>query len=67
VYLDLNEGINKIEIEALNQGESGPNTAQFVIFDQKKGLITTNKWNLTTGVKAKLVILKDDGTLEEKK
>lgn len=67
VYLDLNEGINKIEIEALNQGESGPNTAQFVIYDQKKGMITTNKWNLTTGVRAKLVILKDDGTLEEQK
>ena len=67
VYLDLNEGINKIEIEALNQGESGPNTAQFVIFDQKKGMITTNKWNLTTGVKAKLVILKDDGGLQEQK
>nr|WP_294776267.1 hypothetical protein [uncultured Flavobacterium sp.] len=67
VYLDLNEGLNKIEIEALNQGESGPNTAQFVIYDQKKGMITTNKWNLTTGVRAKLIILKDDGTLEEQK
>ena len=66
VYLELNEGINKIEIEALNQGESGPNTAQFVIYDQKKGMITTNKWNLTTGVKAKLVILKDkNGTLQQ--
>ncbi|MFN3753629.1 hypothetical protein [Flavobacterium sp.] len=67
VYLDLNEGINKIEIEALNQGESGPNTAQFVIYDQKKGIVTTNKWNLTTGVKAKLIILKDDGGLQEQK
>lgn len=67
VFLDLNEGINKIEIEALNQGESGPNTAQFVIFDQKKGMITTNKWNLTTGVRAKLIILKDKDTLEEQK
>lgn len=65
IYLDLNEGINKIEIEALNQGESGPNTAQFTIYDEKKGMITTNKWNLTTGVKAKLVILKDNGTLEK--
>jgi len=66
VYLELNEGINKIEIEALNQGESGPNTAQFVIYDQKKGMITTNKWNLTTGVKAKLVILKDkSGELQQ--
>ena len=66
IYLDLEEGINKIEIEALNQGESGPNTAQFVIYDQKKDIITTNKWNLTTGVKAKLVILKENNTLEKK-
>lgn len=66
IYLDLEEGINKIEIEALNQGESGPNTAQFVIYDQKKGMITSNKWNLTTGVKAKLIILKENNTLEKK-
>lgn len=65
VFLDLNEGINKIEIEALNQGESGPNTAQFTIYDEKKGMITTNKWNLTTGVKAKLIILKTDGELQK--
>jgi hypothetical protein len=67
VFLDLNEGINKIEIEALNQGSSGPNTAQFVIYDEKKGMVTTNKWNLTTGVRAKIIILKEDGILLEKK
>jgi hypothetical protein len=67
VFLELNEGINKIEIEALNQGSSGPNTAQFVIYDQKKGAITTNKWNLTTGVRAKIIILKENGVLEEQK
>lgn len=66
VYLELNEGLNKIEIEALNQGESGPNTAQFVMYDANKGIITNNKWNLTTGGKAKLIILKEDGILEEK-
>lgn len=65
VYLDLSEGINKIEIEALNQGESGPNTAQFSIYDQRKGMITTNKWNLTTGVKAKLIILKEKDSLQK--
>ncbi|WP_396194074.1 hypothetical protein [Flavobacterium sp.] len=67
IFLDLNEGINKIEIEAMNQGASGPNTAQFVIYDEKKGMITSNKWNLTTGVRAKLIILKNDGNLEEQK
>jgi hypothetical protein len=66
VFLELNEGINKIEVEALNQGESGPNTAQFVIYDEKGSLITTNKWNLTTGVKAKLIILKQDLLLQKK-
>lgn len=60
VYLDLNDGFNKIEIEALNQGESGPNTAQFTILDAKGKVITNNKWNLTTGVKAKVVVTKED-------
>ncbi len=65
VYLDLQEGINKIEVEAMNQGESGPNTAQFVIYDENGGMVTTNKWNLTTGVKAKLIIFKKDMVLKK--
>jgi hypothetical protein len=65
VYLDLQDGINKIEVEAMNQGESGPNTAQFVIYDENGGMVTTNKWNLTTGVKAKLIIQKKDKVLKK--
>lgn len=60
IYLELNEGINKIEFEALNQGESGPNTAQFVIVNAKGVVVTSNKWNLTTGVKAKVIVVKED-------
>ena len=66
VFLELDEGLNKIEIEALNQGDSGPNTAQFVMYDANKGIITNNKWNLTTGAKSKLIILKENGSLQEK-
>jgi hypothetical protein len=58
VYLDLENGINKVEIEALNQGESGPNTAQFIVTDDSGKVVTNNSWNLTTGVKAKLIITK---------
>ncbi len=58
VYLDLENGINKVEIEALNQGESGPNTAQFVVTESSGKVVTNNSWNLTTGVKAKLIITK---------
>ncbi|MBC7524271.1 MAG: hypothetical protein H7239_07520 [Flavobacterium sp.] len=60
VFLDLEVGFNKIEFEALNQGLSGPNTAQFTVFDDKGAVITNNKWNLTTGVKAKIIVVKED-------
>jgi hypothetical protein len=60
VYLELVDGINTVYIEALNQGESGPNTAQFVVMDDKGKVVTSNKWNLTTGVKAKLIITKQE-------
>jgi hypothetical protein len=64
-YLDLGVGFNKIEFEALNQGTSGPNTAAFKVYDDKGNIITSNEWNLTTGVKAIVVIIKDKPKEEE--
>lgn len=63
LFLSLAEGFNVIEFEALNQGQSGPNTAQFVMYDDKAKLITSNVWNLTTGVKAKVIIVKQNTLL----
>lgn len=60
LFLTLEPGFNKIEFEALNQGESGPNTAQFVVYDDQGNLVTTNKWNLTTGVKARIIVVKEE-------
>ena len=57
-YLDLSEGFNKIDFLALNQGESGPNTAAFTVYDENGVLITTNEWNLLTGVKATIIVFK---------
>jgi hypothetical protein len=56
--LTLNSGFNKIEIIALNQGTSGPNTAEFQVFDEQQNLISANQWNLATGFKATLIIVK---------
>lgn len=56
----LADGLNKIEIQALNQGLSGPNTAQFKLYDQEGKLITSNIWNLLTGGTATLMITKTD-------
>ncbi len=59
VNLDLTEGFNRIEFEALNQGSSGPNTAQVVVADDKGQVIHNNRWNLSTGSKASLIVIKE--------
>ena len=56
--LILKTGFNKIEIVALNQGTSGPNTAEFQVYDDQQKLISENQWNLATGFKATLIIVK---------
>ena len=44
---------------ALNQGESGPNTAEFQVYDDKGNLVSSKQWNLLTGVKATIVVTKE--------
>lgn len=59
VKIDLRPGLNKIDFVALNQGESGPNTAEFRVVDDQENLISGNRWNLATGVKASIIIVKE--------
>jgi hypothetical protein len=54
--IDLREGENLLNFLALNQGLSGPNTATFALYDGNGNLITTNDWNLNTGLSAKFLI-----------
>lgn len=60
VNIDLVQGFNRIEFEALNQGSSGPNTAQVVVAGEKGEIIHDNRWNLSTGSRASLIIIKED-------
>lgn len=58
--IDLNIGINQLELEALNKGALGGNTAEFRIFDYKGNLIMTDIWeNWDAGVKGKFVIIRE--------
>lgn len=59
IEIGLIPGFNKIEFEALNQGTSGPNTAEFSIFDDKGNVITSNQWDLATGFKGAVMIIKE--------
>jgi len=55
----LQSGFNNIEFQALNQGTSGPNTAQLVIYDDDGNVLSSNEWNLLTGRKAMVTIIKE--------
>ena len=59
VNIDLIEGFNRIDIEALNQGSSGPNTAEFKVFDENGNLLASKDWNILTGYVATLIVLKN--------
>ncbi len=59
VLIQLQNGFNTIEIEALNQGSSGPNTAAFSVFDDSGKLITSSEWNLLTGARATMIVVKN--------
>lgn len=52
-------GFNEIQFQALNQGDSGPNTAEFHILDENGKLIFSNKWLLSTGAKATVMVVKE--------
>ena len=57
--LGLEKGFNKIEYEALNEGFSVPNTAEFQVYDDQGNLITMGQWNLATGFKASIMIIRE--------
>lgn len=59
-YIEIGDGFNKIDFVALNQGSSGPNTAAFSAFDDSGRMITSNEWNLTTGIKASIVVIREE-------
>ncbi|MCM4158920.1 hypothetical protein FHG64_01490 [Antarcticibacterium flavum] len=59
ILVVLKNGFNTIEIEALNQGSSGPNTAAFKVFDEQGKPVTESEWNLLTGARASMIVVKN--------
>ncbi|MFD1061844.1 hypothetical protein ACFQ1Q_01200 [Winogradskyella litorisediminis] len=64
--IKLSEGINKIDFKALNQGDSGPNTAEFVVYDDKGNVVSSKEWNLLTGVKATITFINEKPVITAK-
>ncbi|AEW86048.1 hypothetical protein B0A78_05840 [Flavobacterium columnare NBRC 100251 = ATCC 23463] len=69
IIIYLTEGINHIEIEALNEGTFTPNTGEFLFTDSQSKILMGDKWGLATGFKAKFNItriVKNSKTIEKK-
>lgn len=59
IELKMDPGYNRIDFSALNQGAVGPNTAAFLVYDDKGNLITAQAWNLRTSQNATLGIIRN--------
>ena len=55
----LEKGFNKIDFEALNEGFASPNTAEFQVYDDKGIVISASQWNVGTGYKATIILVKE--------
>ncbi len=54
----LNEGINKVEVEAISSGFSEPVTCHIIIVDDLDQKLLDKNFNVAVGFKAKLVVIK---------
>ncbi len=59
IYIDLKKGYNRIDIEAINEGYSGPNTAELKVYDEKGRLLSSQEWNILTGQRATLGVVRN--------
>ncbi|MCB7480137.1 hypothetical protein [Christiangramia sediminis] len=59
ILVTLQDGFNSIEFVALNQGSSGPNTAELRVLSEKGEHLAKKEWNLLTGAKAELIVVKN--------
>ena len=57
IDISLKDGLNTIEFFALNEGTASPNTAELKVFDENSVIIGSGQWLLTTGYKARLIVL----------
>jgi hypothetical protein len=57
--ITLVDGVNKIDFEALNEGFASPNTAEFQVYDDKGIAISASQWNVGTGYKATIILMKE--------
>ncbi|SHG65441.1 hypothetical protein SAMN05443549_105244 [Flavobacterium fluvii] len=57
--IKLEKGVNRIDFEALNEGFASPNTAEFQVYDEMGVVVSSSQWNVGTGYKATIILVKE--------
>lgn len=57
--INLEKGVNRIDFEALNEGFASPNTAELQVFDDLGAVVSCSQWNVGTGYKASIILVKE--------
>ncbi len=57
--IDLEPGLNRIDIIALNVGMAAPNTGHFVVVDELDQILNNQMWNLYSKGKATMIVIKE--------
>ena len=57
--IKLETGVNRIDFEALNEGFASPNTAEFQVYDEMGVVVSSSQWNVGTGYKATIILVKE--------
>lgn len=64
LQVPLKEGFNKMDFMALNQGALYPNTAELRMYDVYGNLLLKHNWNLSTGSKATVILVKEGNVIK---
>lgn len=59
INIDLEPGLNRIDIIAINVGMVAPNTGHFVVVDDLDKIINNQMWNLYAKGKATMIVIKE--------
>ncbi len=59
IKLPLLQGINRVEVIAINEGKLIPNTGYFAFYDDNKQVVKEGKWMLATGAKVIAVVIRE--------
>lgn len=59
IELQLDKGYNYIDFKVINEGDSGPNTAQYEIVDKAGNVLANAFWDMNSGDTATMVLIRE--------